>query len=207
ARLHTRFYPRFDIETARQLADRMAVDWKKSFGKLSQGNKRKAAVVLALASRADLLVMDEPAAGLDPIARRELYDVLIERMGSGGETTVLLSTHLVADLERLADRVAIIDGGRTLREGNVTAFTEELVRVQVIFPSDVPVGFAIPGARETTHEGAVALGIVDLAQAGDGLMELEHSSELRVTRFPLHLEDAFVELAGEPATSIQEISS
>jgi len=165
ASLLRRFYPRFDLGLARDLADRMEVDWKHAFGTLSMGNKRKAAVVLALASGADLVVMDEPAAGLDPLARRELYELLIERLGEGGDLTVLLSTHLVADLERLADRVAIIDRGRTLRVDDVAGYTERFVRVQVLFPADVPTDFELPGASTTRREGSAAIGVVDLERA------------------------------------------
>lgn len=198
------FYPRFDLTSARNLAERLDVDWKLSFGALSVGNRRKAAVVLALASGADLIVMDEPAAGLDPIARRELYNLLIDRLGEGGDATVLLSTHLVTDLERLADHVAIIDAGSTLCVGGVEEYTERFSRVQVIFPDEAPHDFEIPGATATVCQGTVALGVVDLAKAGAPLGELEARSDLRVRRFPLHLEDVFVELVGQSAVAQQQ---
>ncbi len=202
ADLLSRFYPRFDQEAARNLAHRLEVGWDRALGTLSMGNQRKAAAVLALASGADLIVMDEPAAGLDPLARRTLYDLLIERLGDGGEATVLLSTHLVADLERLADRVAIIDEGRTLRVDEVAGYTESFVRVQVIFPGEVPVDFELPGACKTFREGSVAIGVVEIGRAGVELAALEARSELRIRRFPLQLEDVFVELVGKQTVAL-----
>lgn len=196
ARLLTRFYPRFDLALAAHFAERIDVEWERSLAKLSQGNQRKAAVVLALASGAELILLDEPAAGLDPLARRELYDLVIERLGEGGETTVVLSSHLVGDLERLADRVAIIDEGRTLRCDDVEAYSQGFVRVQVIFPGDVPPDFCLPGASATTREGSVARGVCELQRAGDALAQLEAQPELRVARYPLGLEEVFVDLVG-----------
>ncbi len=200
AQLLSHFYPLFDQAEARDLAGRLDVDWKQSFGGLSLGNKRKAAVVLALSSGADLLVLDEPAAGLDPIARRELYTLLVDRLGDGGEVTVLLSTHLVGDLERLADRVAIIDGGRTLRVDDVENLSQGYERVQVIFPGAVPNDFELPGAYTTTRDGSVVSGIVELDKACAGLTTLESRQDLRVSRFPLHLEEVFIELVGNPTS-------
>ena len=204
AGLLRRFYPHFDVQTANELARRLDVDWKRPLAGLSLGNRRKAAAVLALASGAQLIVMDEPAAGLDPLARREFYDLLIERLGDGGELTVLLSTHLVSDLERLADRVAIIDEGRTLCVDEVGAYAENYVRVQVLFPGQAPADFELPGARATRREAGVALGVVDLRQAQEALIELEAEPQLDVRRFPLHLEEIFVELVGQPALSAHE---
>ncbi|MCB9896607.1 MAG: ABC transporter ATP-binding protein [Planctomycetes bacterium] len=201
------FYPRFDVDAARSLARRLDVDWDLAAGALSVGSRRKAAVVLALASGADLVVLDEPAAGLDPLARRALYELLIERLGEGGELTVLLSTHLVHDLERLADRVAILDAGRTLRVDDVEGFARSLVRLQVVFPDDVPRDFEIPGAETTRREGCVAVGVVDVVRAGGRLAELEARRDLRVTRFALGLEDVFVELVGPREDSLTEVAS
>jgi ABC-2 type transport system ATP-binding protein len=204
AGLLRRFYPKFDLQLARTLAGRLEVHWTDSFATLSVGSRRKAAVVLALASGADLLVLDEPAAGLDPLARRELYELLIDSLGEGGERTVLLSTHLVGDLERLADRVAILHEGRTLHVDQVEGYTERFVRVQIIFPDAVPMDFEIPGASTTRREGSVAIGVVDVESAGDGLAEFEAGSELRLQRFPLQLEDVFIELVGKPTTTERE---
>jgi len=158
-------------------------------------------------------VLDEPAAGLDPLARRDIYDLLIDRLGDGGEVTVLLSTHLVGDLERLADLVGVVDAGRTLRVDAVEGFTDMgaggYARVQVIFPGPAPSDFELMGAIETVRQGSVALGVVKYDEAREQLDRLEADPAVRVTRFPLTLEEVFVELvdpAGERRAKVQGVS-
>jgi len=198
ARLFRAFYPRFDEQALGRFAERLEVDMTKRVSGLSGGSRRKAAVALALASGADLLMLDEPAAGLDPAARRELYDLLIDRLGEGWGATIVLSTHLVGDLERLADQVAVIDRGRALRVDNVEGYTDMsaggFARVQVIFEGAAPLDFQIPGAKETVHNGRVALGVTQLAGNGEALIALEARPGVTVTRFALTLEEVFLEL-------------
>jgi ABC-type multidrug transport system ATPase subunit len=88
-----------------------------ALGTLSGGDQRRVAVILALAARPDVVILDEPAAGLDTVSRRELIEALVEFLGDGGERTVLLSTHILADLERLADHIGFMDRGRMLLSG------------------------------------------------------------------------------------------
>lgn len=211
AGLFRHFYPRFDGAGLEVMAKRLDVDRKRPVGGLSVGNRRKAAVALAMASGAELLVLDEPAAGLDPFARREVYDLLIDRLGGECGATVLLSTHLVGDLERLADLVAVIDHGRALRVDEVDGYTDMhaggFARVQVLFEGDAPADFRVPGASETVLNGRVALGVTRLETSGAELAALEARPDLSVRRFPLTLEEVFIELVGPGTTkNTEEVS-
>ena len=105
------FYPRWDQARFERLLDEFDLPPRKRFGRLSRGMRTKGALALALAHHADLLVLDEPTSGLDPVFRRELLERLSACIGDGA-TSVLFSTHLTGDLERIADYVTFVDSGR-----------------------------------------------------------------------------------------------
>ncbi|MFH1023726.1 MAG: ABC transporter ATP-binding protein [Planctomycetota bacterium] len=193
------FYPTWDQSYAERLAGRFGVAMDRQTGLLSGGERRKAAILLALAARPDVLVMDEPAAGLDPIARRELIDALVETLNEGNGRTVLFSTHIISDLERVADHVGIMDKGRLVTSSPLADLQTSTKRVQMIFPGDrVPEGFALPGAIRSETSGPVYTAVVRqadesaLAAAGAG-----HGARVQV--FSLGLEDIFIEVFGKDA--------
>ncbi len=99
-----------DTKHAEALAARLDLDLSRPARALSKGNRQKLAVVLALMSQPQLLVLDEPTSGLDPLVQQEFYAILREHSASGG--SVLLSSHVLAEVQRVADRVGIIRAGR-----------------------------------------------------------------------------------------------
>jgi len=197
-------YPRFDLAQARTLAVRFEVPWDQRFGQLSVGAKRKAAALLALATRAEVLLLDEPAAALDPIARREFHDVLVESLSDDQERTVLLSTHLVGDLERLAEGVAFVDHGRVVFEGDVEDLRARFRRVQVAFHGTAPERLTIPGIRNSTWSGSVLNGVTELESESD-LDELRALPEARVEVFPMSLEEIFIDWVGPSPTDLERV--
>jgi ABC-2 type transport system ATP-binding protein len=104
--------PGWDDELARARVDRLGLPLGRKVGKLSGGQQAQVALTLALAKRPDLLVLDEPVASLDPLARREFLQSLMEAVAEGG-LTVILSSHILADLERVCDHIVILANGRT----------------------------------------------------------------------------------------------
>ena len=108
-----RFYPRWDAAFAKKTLERWQIQPNKLLAKLSPGERQRVDLIRALASQPELLVLDEPAAALDPVARRELLREIALRAGEAG-TTVLFSTHIVSDLERVASDVAFLHEGRLL---------------------------------------------------------------------------------------------
>ncbi len=129
-----RFYPRWD----RNYVDTMLTGWNlprnQQLAKLSPGERQRVALIRALASRPDLLVLDEPAASLDPVARRDLLRQIVERAGESG-TTVVFSTHIVSDLERVASHVAFLHEGKLLLNAPLDDLKERCARILV--PADV----------------------------------------------------------------------
>jgi ABC-2 type transport system ATP-binding protein len=127
--------PGWSHDRARQLSERIALPLDKPVSKLSRGNKTKLALVAAMAHRPRLLLLDEPTAGLDPIVRAEVLDVLWEVI-EDGEHAVLYSTHILSDISRLADELAFLrDGQIVLRTGR-DELSERWRRVSFRLPDE-----------------------------------------------------------------------
>ena len=110
------FYPTWMAATFRRLCDTFELPLKTPFSKLSQGGRMKTALALALSHEAELLLLDEPTSGLDPLMRREVLDLLLAVIQDEGRS-VLFSTHITSDLERVADHVAILKKGHLVLAG------------------------------------------------------------------------------------------
>ncbi len=118
------FYPTWDEALARRLQRDMAIDTRKPLRALSRGTRMKAALLVSLAYRPELIILDEPFTGLDPLVRDELIRALLELTGEYRWTT-LISSHDIDEVERLADTIAFIDNGRLLFTNSVQALIEE----------------------------------------------------------------------------------
>jgi len=193
------FYRKWDQPYAQSLAERFALPWERQIGLLSGGEQRKVAILLAFAARPEVLMLDEPAAELDPISRRELIDETVEVIAGVSPCTVFFSTHILSDLERVAEYVGIMDRGRIVTEAKLDDLQNRTKRVQVVFDAaGPPEGFEIPGAIRTKVEGPVVTSVVRLV-SGTQLDELRRCEGLRVNVFPLGLEDIFIDLFGPGA--------
>ncbi len=114
-RFQSAFYRRWDSARAALLTKEFQLDEQRLFGRLSKGQKAKLMILLALAQRGDLLVLDEPTDGLDPVVRRDILAALITYV-SESSATIFISSHLVHELERVCDWVAVMDEGRLVTE-------------------------------------------------------------------------------------------
>jgi len=127
---HRSLYPRWNREHERALCDVLEVSREPRVSQLSKGQNRRLALLLALAQDADLLVLDEPGAGLDVAARRQLLSLLGEFLAGEGKT-VLFSTHLVTDVERIASRVAVLARGRLVADAELDELHENVKSVRL----------------------------------------------------------------------------
>ena len=116
--LGARLNPRWDHQLARDRVDRLGLDPKQRAGKLSGGQRAQLALTLGLAKRPELLILDEPVASLDPLARREFLQTLMEAVAEY-ELSVLLSSHVVSDLERVCDHLVVLVDSEVRVEGEV----------------------------------------------------------------------------------------
>lgn len=104
------FYDNFDEQKARHLLSALELDTRQKLSKMSKGMQEKVQLVLVMARRADLYILDEPLGGVDPATREYILDTILSNFNDGA--TVLLSTHLISDVERILDEVVFIDKGR-----------------------------------------------------------------------------------------------
>jgi ABC-2 type transport system ATP-binding protein len=112
------FYPRWDPGYAARLCDDFRLDPAQKIRTLSRGQHARAALATALAHRPELLVLDEPSSGLDPVVRRDVLEAILHTVAEEGRT-VLFSSHLLDEVERMSDHLALIEGGRILLSGGL----------------------------------------------------------------------------------------
>jgi ABC-2 type transport system ATP-binding protein len=123
-RLGAHLNPRWDSRLADDRIAELGLDRRQKAGRLSGGQRAQLALTLAVAKRPELLVFDEPVAALDPLARREFLDALRATVAAH-HTSVVLSSHLVSDLEMVCDHLVVLTAGRVQLAGNVKQFLEE----------------------------------------------------------------------------------
>jgi ABC-2 type transport system ATP-binding protein len=162
-----------------QLADRLGLHLRTPIKNLSKGNKQKVGLVQALMHRPELLLLDEPTSGLDPLAQQEVLQLLREAHTAG--TTIFFSSHILSEVEEIAERVAIIRRGVIVEVAETTSLIRRaLRRVRVRFqqPVDITSLTGVPGVNTVTPDGPTA---VQLEVTGDmdGLIKA-------LAAFPVH---------------------
>jgi ABC-2 type transport system ATP-binding protein len=160
-------HSRWDKALAGRLAKELDLEPAKRIRELSRGTRAKVALVLAVSARPELLLLDDPTAGLDPLVRREVLDGVLSTVSHEGGAVVYAS-HLVHDVERVADRVIVLDGGTIRLEGELDDLKARIRRARAVFDGDAPRGAAIAGAIESLAEGRV---LTVTADARDGEFE------------------------------------
>ena len=186
------FYDAWDPDWTKQLVDRWELSLGQKVGPMSPGQLQKLGLVLALGYRPELLILDEPVASLDPLARREFLRSLLE-MCRDQDRTVLFSTHITSDLERVASHLAILKQGRIVLFDELDSVKDRFKRVRISSSHDLPGDFSIPGALRTEVVGHRAT--VTLADCSDSLLEkLEGRFPSQVAVEDLNLEEIFLEL-------------
>ncbi|MGH9487685.1 MAG: ABC transporter ATP-binding protein [Terriglobales bacterium] len=127
-RFNRPYFPRWSDERAARYARQLEIPMERAFCTLSLGNRTKLCLLLALAQGAELLILDEPTAGLDPVVNDELLRVLVEDYAAEGRT-IFLSSHFLAEVEKVADWVGIIHQGKLLLEARLEEIRADYRRV------------------------------------------------------------------------------
>jgi len=181
------FYPSWDAAEFRHLLEVFELPARRKVSQLSHGTRVKLALALAIAPRPPLLILDEPTAGLDPVARREFLEITRRHAHAAGQT-VFFSSHLVEEVERVADRVGIIDRGRLVYEGGLDELRASVrgAAVDPESPLDPPPPFRV--LRAAPGEPAV---LMAPPEAWDANPELRERASQR-----LSLDDMFIALVG-----------
>jgi ABC-2 type transport system ATP-binding protein len=179
-----------------ELIERFDLDPSKKGRTYSKGNRQKVAIVAALASDAELLLLDEPTAGLDPLMEVVFQDVIGELKAAG--RTVLLSSHILAQVEKLADRVSIIRLGRVVQSGTL-AEMRHLTRTTIEADTARPVtGLdALPGVHGVVADGVRARFSVDGAHLDGAIKHLSGFGVRALTSHPPTLEELMLRHYGD----------
>lgn len=128
---HRAFYPTWDAARAEELRRQFGLRVEQKIERLSKGESGKLMMLLALATQPELLVLDEPTDGLDPVVRRDVLSALVEYV-SAKNATVLVSSHLVHEQERICDWVGVMDGGSLVAEMPMNTFRSGIKRLRVV---------------------------------------------------------------------------
>ena len=179
-----------------ELLERFRLDPRRKARTYSKGNRQKVALVAALASDAELYVLDEPTAGLDPLMEATFQEEVLALAGEG--RTVLLSSHILAEVERLCDRVSIIRLGRTVQSGSLSEL-RHLTRTTISVSTDRPVtGLEEhPGVHDVAREDGRVSFDVDGDELGAVLRHLTGFGVRSLTSNPPTLEELFLRHYGD----------
>ena len=189
------FYPSWDDAFAAELKAKLELPGEKKIGQMSRGMQAKLALLLAMAHRPELLILDEPTAGLDVVVRRDFLEGIIEIIQEEGRT-VFFSSHIVHEVERVADWVGIIDQGKMLCCLPLETLKESVRRIDLTF-TDIPDNLhsTLPHVLTCTQDGKQASFIVrDYSETTLAAVHALNPATLKVET--LGLEDIFVALVG-----------
>jgi ABC-2 type transport system ATP-binding protein len=185
-----------------ELLERFELDPTKKGRTYSKGNRQKVALVAGLASSAELLLLDEPTSGLDPLMEAIFQDTIREMTEHG--RTVLLSSHILAQVEALCDRVTIIRAGRTVESGTLTEM-RHLTRTSIAVETERPLAGldALPGVHNLEADSTRAKFDVDTAQLDHTVTHLAGFGVRSLTSQPPTLEELFLRHYGDELAELE----
>ena len=187
-------YPHFDAERFKKLADVFGLDPKRQMRRLSKGMQKQAAFWIAVSLRPEILILDEPVDGLDPVMRRRIWSIIMADVAENG-TTVLVSSHNLRELEDVCDSVGIMNKGKIMIERSLNELQENIVKIQLALPD----GESLPEGLDILHKSNTGR-LQSLIMHGtqeDLTEKLQSAHPLFIDAVPLTLEEIFIyELGG-----------
>ena len=187
-------YPRFSPERFEKLEELFNLDRKQPMRKLSKGMQKQAAFWLAMSQCPEVVILDEPVDGLDPVMRRQVWSALLSDVAENG-TTVLVSSHNLRELEDVCDHVGIMNHGRMLVERSLSALQDNIVKIQLAFAD----GGKLPEGLEILHRSSTGRlqQLILRGSAEELTAKLSAAGPLFLEVVPLNLEEIFIyELGG-----------
>jgi|HubBroStandDraft_5_1064220.scaffolds.fasta_scaffold14855_3 ABC-2 type transport system ATP-binding protein len=197
-RFNRGFFPRWSDALAAKYAEVLEIPMKQKFRRLSTGNQTKLCLLLALSQGAELLVLDEPTAGLDPVVTDQLLRVLVDDFANEGRT-LFLSSHHLSEVERVADWVGIVDRGRLLLEESLDDVRAHFRRVRVV-GENLP-----PASRNQIFKTKVGEGTTEYIVRTDThgfTAELRSQGAIVLDVSPMNLSEIFLEVVGKGEANV-----
>ena len=203
-RFYRGLYPKFDQERFEKLREVFALDEKRPLRRMSKGQQKQAAFWLTMSCMPEVLVLDEPVDGLDPVMRRQVWSLLLGDVADRG-TTVLVSSHNLRELEDVCDHVGILNKGKVLLERSLSDLQDNTVKIQAAYAAaEEP---ALPPELEVLHRSAVGrvYTYIIRGKREDILHRMQALSPLLLEAIPLTLEEIFIYELGGADYAVREI--
>lgn len=203
-RFYAGLYPNFDEQLFEKLREFFpAINVKRSIRRLSKGMQKQVAFWLALCCNPQLMVLDEPVDGLDPVMRRQLWSLILSRVQEQ-ETTVLISSHNLRELEDVCDHVGIMHRGEVILEHSLCELQNTVSKIQVAFEQGMP---ALPPDFEVLHMSNLGR-VYTIIVKGNPMKakkELEKLNPILMDVLPLTLEEIFIYEMGGADYAVKDI--
>jgi ABC-2 type transport system ATP-binding protein len=204
AQFYKSIYPSWSEERFQTLVAWFELDIKKKIHTFSKGWQRQAAFILALSTKPDILILDEPMDGLDPIVRKKVKNILIQDVADR-EMTILISSHNLRELEDICDHVGIIHKGQILIEKELDELKSDVHKVQVAYKNEVPKQLLNKlNVLHTEKRGSVLLCIVR-GREEEITALIRKSNPVLFDLLPLTLEEIFIYEMGDIGYAIENI--
>ena len=185
------FFPGWRVDLESRLLKQFGLPLSLKIRKLSKGMRTKLALLLGIARGCELLILDEPTEGLDPVSIEEVLQIIVTLIAEG--TSVFFSSHQIAEVEQIADHVLMIDRGQLVLNASLDRLKERYRRIQAVFPAPPEkTSFNLTGVQSVNLEGRVASLIV--SENADGILahtRMMHATSVEV--LPLSLREVFLE--------------
>ena len=202
AKFYAGVYPNFSWERFNALQDAFALDQKRPIRRFSKGMQKQAAFWLCMAMQPEILVLDEPVDGLDPVMRRQVWSIIMADIAERG-TTVLVSSHNLRELEDVCDHVGIMDHGKILLERSLSEMQENICKVLVALPD----GGTLPAGLNIVHQSSTGrlLTLILRGNQDEIAGALYTAQPLFMDMVPLTLEEIFIYELGRVDYAVKDI--
>src|SRR5262249_1515149 len=186
------FYPRWRRDLEREYLSRFELPRDRKVKALSRGIRTKLSLMLSLCRGAELLILDEPTSGLDPATTEQVLRALLAHVASES-STIFFSSHQIAEVDQIADHIAIIDRGRAVVTGALEELRERYRRIQLVFDGQAPpAAFDAPGVVRVIREGRVVT-VLSSAGAEPIVDQARTLGAVSVDVAPVTLKEIFLE--------------
>lgn len=203
-RFYRGIYPRFDTARYESLKTVFSsIDEKQSIRRLSKGMQKQAAFWLAVCCSPDIILLDEPVDGLDPIMRRQVWSVIMSDVAERG-TTVLVSSHNLRELEDVCDHMGVMNKGKIILQRAVSEMQENITKVQVAFEDGAP---ELPAELDILHrsQSGKLLTLIIRCSRREAKTRMSELSPILLDVVPLTLEEIFIYELGGVDDAVKDI--
>jgi ABC-2 type transport system ATP-binding protein len=195
AEFRRRCFSRFDTTLMNEMTQRFEIDPRRAIRKGSKGQRQAVALALAFAQRPELMILDEPGSGLDPILQRRLLDAIVSTAADG--VAVIFSSHQIGQVEQAAERIGIIDAGKLVLEANVDDLRAQRAIIEAIFENPPDLSRVPELAKANVEIDGTRVRVFANGNAAEVEDRLRTLSPLTVSRRGMNLEQIFFETVGQ----------